>query len=151
MGILTGALPLGSEGVEYTLDRAYRGFPMKLMEARVTDNSLNIQGIIDVLPGLSDRIESADRMVIMLFNPSLSRPVAYRILPHFELPQHFIIGTADTMPGVELRGNLFLRILTDKNNQPFQPSPGELIFRSSDPVPLGTKNMGVLLDREYVR
>ena len=77
-------------------------------------------------------------MVIMLFEPALGRPVAFRILNRFELPLDFSIGATDAMGGADLKGPFSLRILTDRNNQPFESSPGELIGRSQKLLPLGT-------------
>ena len=150
-GQLTRPFPLGSEGIEYILDRSFHGFSKELLVERRTDPSLNIRGIVDVMPELRDRIESEHPMVIMLFDPALGRPVAFRIINWFNLPQEFNIGAADAMGGVELKGPFSLRILTDRNNQPFESSPGELIGRSQKLLPLGTHGIVFLLDRKYTR
>ena len=77
--------------------------------------------------------------------------MAFRILDRFELPQDFSIGVSDAMGEVELKGPFSLRILTDRNNQPFESSPGELIGRSQELLPLGTHGIVFLLDRKYTR
>ena len=77
-----------------------------MLALRRTDPSLNIRGTVDVIPELMDRIESGDRMVIMLFDPAFGRPVAFRIFDRFELPQDFSIGAADAMGEAELKGCL---------------------------------------------
>ena len=55
------------------------------------------------------------------------------------------------MGGQPLKGPYSLRILTDKNNQPFEPSPGEVVGRSQTLIPLGTHNLQFVLDQPYTR
>ena len=55
------------------------------------------------------------------------------------------------MPGAQLKGPFSLRILTDKNNQPFESAPGELIVRSAEALPLGSHGLSFILDQEYRR
>ena len=89
--------------------------------------------------------------MIMLFDPELARPVAFRILENIQFPLDFSIVSADAMPGAQLKGPFSLRILTDKNNQPFESAPGELIVRSAEPLPLGSHGLNFILDQEYSR
>ena len=55
------------------------------------------------------------------------------------------------MGGQTLSGKYSLRILTDKNNQPFQSVPGEIIGRSQDLISLGVNNLEFELDQQYLR
>ena len=151
MGELTAPLKLGTEAFEYLLDRPFQGFPKELLEARRKDPAMNILGTIDVSPEFKDQISAEDRLVIMLFDPKLGRPVAFRILENFSLPQDFSIGVADAMPGIQLKGPYSLRIISDKNGQPFESAPGELIVRSKKLLPLGSQGMNLVLDQEYQR
>jgi hypothetical protein len=48
-------------------------------------------------------------------------------------------------------GPFQLRILTDKNNQPFQSAPGEVVGRSSELIALGTHGLQFTLDQPYTR
>ena len=151
IGPLTEPLKLGTEAFEYILDRPFQGFPKELLEARRKDPAMNILGTIDVSPEFKDQISAEDRLVIMLFDPKLGRPVAFRILENFSLPQDFSIGVADAMPGIQLKGPYSLRIISDKNGQPFESAPGELIVRSKKLLPLGSQGMNLVLDQEYQR
>ena len=151
IGPLTEPLELGTEAFEYILNRPFKGFPKELQEARRADPQWNIAGTIDVSPAFQDLISPQDRLVIMLFDPQLGRPVAFRILENFDLPQEFRIGTMDAMPRIQLKGNYSLRILTDKNNLPFESAPGELVVRSTELLSLGTAGLNLVLDSEYRR
>jgi len=98
-----------------------------------------------------DQVDSEDRLVIMLFDPKKGRPVAIKMLEKFNLPQKFSIGQSNAMGGQTLSGKYSLRILTDKNNQPFQSFPGEIIGRSQDLISLGVNNLEFVLDQLYLR
>ena len=151
IGALTPPLELGTEAFEYLLDRPFRGYPKELMEARRNDPETNISGTVDVSPKFKNLVALGDRLVIMLFDPELARPVAFRILENIQFPLDFKIGAADAMPGAQLKGPFSLRILTDKNNQPFESAAGELIVRSAEALPLGSKGLSFILDQEYRR
>jgi hypothetical protein len=151
IGTLTEPLKLGTEAFEYILDRPFQGFPKELQEARRADPQWNIAGTVNVSPAFQAQISPQDRLVIMLFDPQLGRPVAFRILENFNLPQEFRIGTMDAMPGIQLKGDYSLRILTDKNNQPFESAPGELVVRSKELLSMGTVGLSLILDSEYRR
>ncbi len=150
-GILTAPMKLGSEEVEYLLDRPFTDLPPDLTAGSRTAAAVSISGTVDVVPEMREHIESSDRMVIMLFDPKQGRPAAFKILPAFRLPQSFAIGAADAMPGTSLSGSYSLRILTDKNQQPFESAPGEVIGRSSAPIALGTENVRMLMNMPYSR
>ena len=151
IGALTPPLELGTEAFEYLLDRPFRGYPKELMEARRNDPETNISGTVDVSPKFKDLVAAEDRLVIMLFDPELARPVAFRILENIQFPLDFKIGASDAMPGAQLKGPFSLRILTDKNNQPFESAPGELIVRSAEALPLGSRGLSFILNQEYRR
>ena len=55
------------------------------------------------------------------------------------------------MRGQTLNGKYSLRILTDKNNQPFQSVPGEIIGRSNNLLSMGTADVKFVLDQSYTR
>ena len=98
-----------------------------------------------------DQLDSTDRLVIMLFDIEQGRPVAIKILNSFKPPQNFSIGQANAMGSQLLKGKYSLRILTDKNNQPFRSTNGEIIGRSKELIPLGTSNLVFELDQVYTR
>ena len=151
IGHLSQPILLGTEGVEYFVDRPFRSFPAELLAAKTDSPEKSIRGTIKVSADLQDQVGSADRLIIMLFDPKLGRPVAIKIVNDFRPPQNFSIGQSNTMGEQILHGKYSLRILTDKNNQPFQAVPGEIIGRSQDLISLGTANLVFELDQPYVR
>ena len=65
------------------------------------------------------------------------------------LPQAFSISVPPALAD-SARGKTFsLRILTDKNQNPFDAAPGEVVGRSL--VPLGTRDVEMVLDAPYTR
>ena len=154
IGELTAPLPLATEGYQYHLTQSFRQWPKELSSSgnqAGEDPSSMIQGRVIVSAELQSQVSEADRLVIMLFDLNLGRPVALKIIPHFQKNQSFTIGQAQAMPGQKLKGAYSLRILTDKNNQPFQSATGEIIGRSADLIPLGTQGLEFVLDQNYVR
>ena len=113
--------------------------------------NVNISGTVNVKSIFRNQLDQKDRLVIMLFDKDLNRPVAIKILTNFNPPQKFSIGQSDAMQGQILKGEYSLRILTDKNEQPFQSVTGELIGRSKDLIPLGKQNLKFVLDQKYTR
>ena len=112
---------------------------------------MNILGTCDVARDCNDRISAESRLVIMLFDTILGRTVGVGILEIFSLPQDFSIGAVDAMPGIQLKGPYSLRIISDKNDHPFESAPGELIVRSKKLLPLGSQGLNFVLDQEYLR
>lgn len=114
------------------------------------DPRFAISGTIVVSRALQDRVDYSDRLVVLLFDPDTPRPLAFQIIPSTLLPQKFTI----TLPP-EARGNLkpgyHLRILTDKNNDPFGSVEGEVVGRSTETIPLGTTGLVFELNQPYVR
>ncbi len=154
IGDLSKPIPLGTEAYQYIINRPFRQFPRELLASGevASDNSASsIQGTISVAPELQSSVEATDRVIVMLFDPNKGRPAAIKIIPHFHAPQKFSIGASDAMPGQQLQGAYSLRILTDKNNQPFQSVEGEIVGRSQELVPLGTQGLQFILDQPYIR
>ncbi len=113
--------------------------------------ALSIRGEVRVSEKLKGNVDPRDRLVILLFDPELSRPVANKIIPHTLLPQRFSISPP---PGQVASGSgkaYDLRILTDKDGQPFNAVPGEVIGRSKQPIPLGTSDLVFELNEPYRR
>ena len=111
----------------------------------------SISGIVKASPKLSNLVSTDDRLVIMLFDPEKNRPIAVKILEKFKLPQKFSIGYSNALGIQPLSGKFSLRILTDKNNQPFESVIGEIIGRSKKLIALGAKNIEFVMDQNYVR
>ncbi|MBC8258437.1 MAG: hypothetical protein H8E38_05435 [SAR324 cluster bacterium] len=151
IGPLTQPILLGTEGLEYTVDSPFQSFPKELLSAKTDSPETSIRGTVSVHPDFNKDVSSTDRMVIMLFDPVKGRPVAIKILANFSVPQNFSIGQSNAMGEQVLRGKYSLRILTDKNNQPFQAVPGEIIGRSENLIPLGIDNLEFVLDQPYNR
>ena len=151
IGPLSQPLPLGTEGVKYSVDRPYQVFPAELLAVETDSPDTSIQGTITVAPELQSQLGLEDRLVIMLFDPQQGRPVAIKMLPSFRPPQNFSIGQTNAMGGQQLSGKYSLRILTDKNSQPFQSVSGEIIGRSQGLISLGTGDLEFELDQLYIR
>ena len=155
IGNMTDPIVLGTERYLYRMQQPFRGLPPELRQSPASspaiDPQLSIQGTMTVVSELRAGVSSNDRVVIMLFDMSKGRPVAMKFIPHFYDGQPFSIGQADAMRGQTLQGAYSLRILIDKNNQPFQSVPGEVIGRSAAPIPLGTKDLQFVLDTPYTR
>jgi hypothetical protein len=114
------------------------------------DPRYSIAGTITVSPALQKDVSSADRLIIMLFDPQQARPAAFKIIPHTLLPQRFTITLPADARG-DVREGYSLRILTDKDDNPFGSAPGEVIGRSEQPIPLGTLDLNFVLDQPYTR
>ena len=151
IGELSEPIELGTEGVTYILSKDFQQLPYEVLQANSppVDKATSIQGIVNVTPELKDLTQKGDQLVIFLFDPKLGRPVAFRKIPYTGFPQPFQIGQPHAMPGQTLQGEYSLRIVTDKNNQPFQSAQGEIIGRSKTLIALGTENLQFLLDQYY--
>jgi hypothetical protein len=114
------------------------------------DPRYSIAGTITVSKALAAGVAPSDRLVILLFDPQQDRPVSFKIIPHTLLPQRFTI-TLPPDARATAKQAYSLRILTDKNNDPFGAAPGEVIGRSSQPIPLGTADVNFVLDQPYTR
>ncbi len=153
IGAFTPPLSLGTESFSYLLDRPFNSFPQELLKSSQPADKPedSIQGIVRVSPDLLKQVSSTDKLIIMLFDPSQGRPVAFKFVESPSFPMEFQIGPSNAMGTTDLVGPYSLRILTDKDDQPFQAAEGELIGRSKDMVPLGTSNLDFVLDSPYVR
>ena len=151
IGPLSQPILLGTESVEYFVDRPFQSFPAELLVVKEDAPVTSISGTVVVSKGLQDQLDSTDRLVIMLFDLEQGRPVAIKVSNNFKPPQKFSIGQANAMGGQTLNGKYSLRILTDKNNQPFQSVPGEIIGRSPSLISSGTTDLEFVLEQPYTR
>ncbi len=153
IGELSQPIALGTEGVNYVLSKDFRQLPQEVLQANAppVDPTTSIQGVVDVTPELKNLTEQGDQLVIFLFDPKQGRPVAFRKIAYTGFPQKFQIGQEHAMPNQILQGEYSLRIVTDKNNQPFQSAKGEIIGRSPKTIPLGTQDLKFLLNQNYTR
>ncbi len=163
-----GPVALGTEGFRLVLDQPFRGSlfndamairparpksaspPARKAPAGAPEPRFSISGTITVTKALSSNVAPTDRLVLLMFDPELGRPVANKIIPHTLLPQRFTISLPPSARQNAKKG-YFLRILTDKDNNPFGSAPGEVIGRSARPVPLGTTGLKFVLDQDYVK
>ena len=97
IGPLSQPLPLGTEGVKYSVDRPFQVFPPELLAVETDSPDMSIRGTITVAPELQSELGLEDRLVIMLFDPQQGRPVAIKILPSFRPPQNFSIGQTNAI------------------------------------------------------
>ena len=114
------------------------------------DPAFSIQGTISAAPELAGQVKPSDRLIILLFDPEQGRPVAFNIVPQARFPQKFIIGLPaplreNAKPGYQLR------VITDRDQQPLSAVPGEIVGRSRELLPLGTKNLEFVLDQPFTR
>jgi hypothetical protein len=153
IGALTPPLSLGTESFTYELDRPFNSFPQELLKSsQLTDKPEDsIQGTVRISTDLLKQVSPTDKLIIMLFDPGQGRPVAFKFVESPSFPMDFQIGPSSAMGAVDFVGPYSLRILTDKDGQPFQAAEGELIGRSKNLVPLGTSNLDFVLDSHYVR
>lgn len=112
------------------------------------DPRYSVAGTITVTKEMASNVAPSDRLIILLFDPQQARPVAFKIIPHTLLPQRFTLtlppeAQADPKPAYDLR------VFTDKDNNPFNPAPGELAGRSEKPIPLGTMDIDFKLNEPY--
>ena len=151
IGPLSPPYALGVQGIEYTLDRSFQSLPPELLQSRQDAPEQSISGRITIAETLKSGVSPEDRLVVMLFDPKLGRPAAIRIIPHVFDGQAFRIGASDAMGGQPLEGPFSLRILTDKDDQPFRSALGEVVGRSFALIRLGTHSLEFPLDQPYVR
>ena len=114
------------------------------------DPRYSIAGTITVAKAMQAGVAPSDRLVILLFDTEQPRPVSFKIIPHTLLPQRFTITLPPDARATAKKG-YSLRILTDKDNNPFGAAPGEVVGRSSQPIPLGTADVTFVLDQPYTR
>ncbi|MDH5751535.1 MAG: hypothetical protein OEZ59_03855 [Deltaproteobacteria bacterium] len=177
-GRIENPVPMGSEGVNLEFTQAFKGGIYNdgtlspaaqadprppaagprtqgpsagpLMGGGGGDPAKMIQGTIVVADELKDRISPRDHLYIMLFDPDGTRPVSIKKIPHIYLPFNFSIGIpSEGQPSSS--GKYLLRVLTDKDNSPFNSVEGEVVGRSSEPIALGTSNLVFTLDQPYVK
>ncbi len=151
IGPLMEPISLGTEGVKYYLDRPFEKLPTDFDIVKSESHVSSISGTVYVSSPLRNNLDSNDRLVIMLFDLNKNRPAAIKILTNFNPPQKFSIGQLDALKGQILKGEYSLRILTDKNNQPFQSFPGEIVGRSKSLVSMGTQELEFELDQKYIK
>ena len=120
------------------------------MDGSGADPQYSISGTISVSKELASAVQPAHRLIILLFDPDVPRPVGFKIIPHTLLPQRFTV-TLQPEARSAIKPGYGLRILTDKNNNPFGSAEGEVIGRSTKPIPLGTTGLNFVLDQKYVR
>jgi hypothetical protein len=139
-----GSAPLGAAA----LDGGYgAGAGSAGAAAAPPDPARTISGTITVAPKLAANVAKSDRLIVLLFDPELGRPAAMLIIPHALIPQKFSISAPDAAPGKRF----FLRVISDKDNNPFQAAPGEVAGRSKEPIALGTHDITFELDEPYTR
>lgn len=170
-GLLDEALPLGTEAINLKLDQPFRGglwntgFAPELT-ARTNKERTGattagaedyaISGSVSIAEALREETQATDRLIVLLFDPQQGRPVAFRILPgqpfprlfHIAVPPQENLSENNAAPLPKVR-RYSLRILTDRDNNPFRAAPGELIGRSATLIPLGTHKLHFVLDRPY--
>ena len=153
-------IALGSERFRLVLNQPYRGglfngqFPAGLeIKPRVgsgNGGSAKIEGTIHVAPGLAGQVAPHDRVVLLVFSSDQRRPVATRVYPRVTLPLPFSIDIS-AQAVASSPGGFYLRVLTDKDNNPVNAVPGEIIGRSTTPVPAGSTGVTLEMNEPYTR
>jgi hypothetical protein len=111
-----------------------------------------IEGTLDVTPGLAQHIEVQDRLIMKLYHPGengLEMDSKYRIVDQFTLPLDFKIAPSISMSGDSKHKTYVLEIFTDRYNDVLSIAPGELIARTPEAIPIGSK--GVVLELNRLR
>ncbi len=152
---------LGDEQVQVVLNQPFRGTlfneapgaagvpgagPAAGDEAGPPERT--ISGTVRAAASLAGSVAASDRLIVLLFDPELGRPAAVRIVPQARLPQPFSISLP---PGQPLKAGYSLRIITDKDGNPFGAAPGEIVGRSAGLVAPGTHGLDFVLDQPYQR
>ena len=89
------------------------------------DPKFSISGTIKVSPAVKNTVAKEDRLIVLLFDPDLGRPAAFKIITPATLPQSFTI-TLPPQARENVKKGYFLRVITDKNNAPLGSAEGEL-------------------------
>lgn len=107
-----------------------------------------IRGTLTVSPELAHHIGPNDRLIIKLFHPKdgVEMDAKYQIVPSFSLPFAFQAAPSIDMNARTKYDAYVLELFTDKNDDVLAPAPGELIARTSTPVPLGTTDLQLELN-----
>ena len=163
-GISTEPVALGSQNVVFIVDQPFRGGLMNNAgkvhaQAQMASNpqestapqEFSISGTIDVTPDMKSHLEQSDRLIVLLFDPQSGRPAANIIIPEAKLPQKFSISVSSAVAEANGGKGYYLRVVTDKNNNPFGSAPGELAGRSTETIALGTKDLKFILNTPYTR
>ena len=119
--------------------------PVLLMAA--DKESLTFQGTINVSPELAHHIDVGDRLIMKLYHPGengLEMDAKFQIADEFSLPVEFRIGPSISMSGDTKHQTYVVEVFTDKDRDVLSVVPGELIARTPEPLPLGTK--GIVLE-----
>lgn len=157
-----GPVPIGKEEYRLVLNQPFRGslFNTKAPQGggdpfasmQNGEEELNpktsLSGVIKVDPKLQSAVSQTDRVIILMFDPELRRPVAFKILPSAKFPMKFAIGLP---PDAQGKPAYNLRVVTDKDNNPFNPVEGELVGRSPQPIPLGSNNLEFMINQPFTR
>ncbi len=160
-------VPLGAEEFRLVLDQPYRGTltnerrpqtagaptgqaQRQAPAAQADDPRFSVSGSIVASQAMQGRVERSDRLVVLLFDPELGRPAGFKIIPHAILPQQFTVSLqpqarTDAKPAYQLR------VISDKDNNPFGAAEGEVVGRSAEPIPLGSSDVVLELNQPYVR
>ena len=107
-----------------------------------------IRGTLTVAPGLAHHIGPDDRLIIKLYHPKdgVEMDAKYQIVPSFQLPLEFRVSPTIDMSGQTKFETYMLELSTDKDGDVLGTAPGELIARTSEPVPLGTTDLRLELN-----
>jgi hypothetical protein len=107
-----------------------------------------IGGTLSVAPDLAHHIGPDDRLIIKLYHPDagVELDAKYQIVPRFELPLVFQAAPSVDMSGQTKFDAYVIEAFTDKNADVLATAPGELIVRTSAPVPLGTTDLQLELN-----
>jgi hypothetical protein len=107
-----------------------------------------IRGTLTVAPGLAHHIGPDDRLIIKLYHleNGVEMDARYQIVPRFALPLEFVAAPSIDMSGSTKFDAYVLELFTDKDGDVLGTAPGELIARTPEPVPLGTRDLRLELN-----
>ncbi len=107
-----------------------------------------ISGTLSVAPDLAHHLGPDDRLILKIYHPrdGLELDAKYQIVPRFDLPLEFYAAPSIDMSGQTRFDAYALEAFTDKDADVLAVAPGELIARTSAPVPLGTTGLRLELN-----
>lgn len=117
-------------------------------QASAEGNLPTIRGVVTVTPDLADHVAPDDRLIIKLYRPErgVELDAKYQIVARFTLPFPFLAAPSIDMNARSKYDTYVVEVLTDKDGDPAKIASGELIARTSEPVPLGTRDLRLELN-----
>jgi hypothetical protein len=111
------------------------------------DPGQTIQGIVTAPPEVAATLAPGDRLVIKLYHPGegVELDAKLQIVDDFDLPYGLAAVPAIDANGQTQFQSYMVEVSTDRDGDPGSVGPGELVARTSEPVPPGTQGLALEL------